>query len=261
MKSNLKLSINQDIIDTYEGDVPKHIGVIMDGNGRWAQERGMIRIRGHHEGAKTVRTVVESCRYLGCEALTLYAFSAQNWGRPEDEVKGLMSLFDLYIKKERKTILDNGIQLRVIGDRSKLGPKLISAIEGLEEISKDNSDMILQVAVSYGGREEIIRAAKIIAEKATRNEIDTDQIDEHMLASAMYSPDLPDPELIVRTSGEFRVSNFLTWQSAYSEFFVSDLYWPDFDEEEFVKALKSFGDRQRRFGKTGEQISKEDSSK
>lgn len=258
MKSKLKLSINQNIIDTYEGAVPKHVGVIMDGNGRWAQERGMMRIRGHHEGAKTVRTVVESCRYLGCEALTLYAFSAQNWGRPEDEVKGLMSLFDLYIKKERKTILDNGIQLRVIGDRSKLGPKLVSAIEGLEEISKHNTDMILQVAVSYGGREEITRAAKILAGKVASGEITADQINEEMVTASMYSPDVPDPELIVRTSGEFRVSNFLTWQSAYSEFFVSDLYWPDFDEEEFVKALDSFGGRQRRFGKTGAQIADSD---
>ncbi len=258
--TELKLSIDKDVIDEYQGPVPKHIGVIMDGNGRWARERGMMRIRGHHAGAKTVRTIVESCRYLGCQALTLYAFSAQNWGRPEDEVKGLMSLFDLYIKKERKTILDNGIQLRVIGKRARLGPKLIKAIEGLEEVSRHNSDMVLQVAVSYGGREEILRAAKEIARLAKEEDLDLDDINEEMFSSKMYSPDLPDPELIIRTSGEFRVSNFLTWQSAYSEFYVSDLYWPDFNEQEFVKGLNSFGGRERRFGKTGEQVKNEVSS-
>lgn len=258
-KRELKLSIDTKLIDQFKGSVPRHIGVIMDGNGRWAKERGMMRSRGHHEGAKTVRTMVESCRYLGCEALTLYAFSAQNWGRPEDEVRGLMGLFDLYIRKERKTILENGIQLRVIGDRSKLGPKLVRAIEDLESSSAHLNDMVLQLAVSYGGREEILRAAKMAADLVKEGKIESDEIDDAYFSKLMYGADLPDPELIIRTSGEFRVSNFLTWQTAYSEFYVSDLYWPDFNEQEMLNSLQSFSKRERRFGKTSAQIISENS--
>lgn len=256
-RDELKLSVDRELLESYHGAVPKHVGVIMDGNGRWANERGMVRIRGHHAGAKAVRAVVESCRYLGVEALTLYAFSAQNWGRPEDEVTGLMSLFDLYIKKERRTILDNGVQLRVIGDRSKLSPNLVKAIEDLEDVSRDSSDMVLQVAVSYGGREEIIQAVKRIAQEVSADELTLDGITEQLISNYMYSPDVPDPDLVIRTSGEFRVSNFLLWEIAYAEFFVTDVLWPDFNEHKLLEAFNAFSDRERRFGKTGAQIREE----
>lgn len=253
-RDELKLSVDRDVLERYDGPVPRHIGVIMDGNGRWAQQRSMARIRGHHAGAKAVRSVVEACRFLGVEALTLYAFSAQNWGRPEDEVSGLMALFDLYIKKERKTILDNGVQLRVIGDRSKLSDELVQAIEELEDVSREMSDMVLQVAVSYGGREEILHAVQTLAEEVKAGTRDPSSIDEACLSQYLYSPDVPDPDLIIRTSGEFRVSNFLLWQIAYAEFFVTDDLWPDFDEVKLVEALRSYGGRERRYGKTGAQI-------
>ena len=256
-RDELTLSVDRDVLDRFDGVVPRHIGVIMDGNGRWAKQRGLPRIKGHHEGAKAVRAVVESCRYLGVEALTLYAFSAQNWGRPDDEVSGLMSLFDLYIKKERRTILDNGVQLRVIGNRSNLNSDLVRAIEELENVSREMSDMVLQVAVSYGGREEIVAAVQRIAHDVKSGDIAIDSIDDAMISRHMYSPDVPDPDLIVRTSGEFRVSYFLLWEIAYAEFFVTDVLWPDFDEVRLMEAIRSFSDRERRYGKTGAQIRSE----
>ena len=226
----------------------------MDGNGRWATSRGMPRLRGHHAGADSVRRTVEACRYLGVEVLTLYAFSSQNWARPEDEVAGLMTLFDLYIRRERKRLNKNDVRLRVIGDREKLSPKLRSSIADLEGHLAHNSELLLQVAVSYGGREEIVRAARLLAEAAIRGEIDPSEIDESIFSSMLYTGGQPDPDLVIRTSGELRVSNFLLWQLAYSEFHVTETLWPDFDERHFVEALNAFGNRERRFGKTGAQV-------
>jgi undecaprenyl diphosphate synthase len=252
------LSVDEELLSTHEGPIPRHAAFIMDGNGRWAQGRGLQRIKGHRQGAGAVRRVVESCRYLGVDVVTLYAFSTQNWGRPEDEVTGLMTLFNLYIKKERARLIRNGIRLQVIGDRSKLSEKLQQAIADLEERTAANTDMLLQVAVSYGGREEILRAARGLAKRVQAGELSPEDIDEDCFERELYTHNTPDPDLVVRTSGELRVSNFLLWQIAYSELYVTDTLWPDFDEETLLTAFGAYAGRQRRFGKTGEQIEDSD---
>lgn len=254
MRNAPKLHVDEAVLKTYDGPIPRHIAVIMDGNGRWAQNRGLPRLKGHHEGANAVRRTVESCRYLGVEALTLYAFSSQNWGRPADEVGGLMTLFDFYIKAERKRLVENGVAMRVIGDRTKLSDKLQDAIAELEAATAHNHDLVLQVAVSYGGREEILHAARALAAQVQRGELKLDQIDTRALEAHLYTHGVPDPDLLIRSSGELRISNFLLWQIAYSEIFVTDSLWPEFDESRLVEALKAFGGRQRRYGLTGEQI-------
>lgn len=250
------LTVDEQLLADYDGPVPRSVAIIMDGNGRWAQQRGMRRIRGHREGANSVRRVVESCRYLGVEALTLYAFSTQNWGRPEDEVSGLMTLFNLYIKKERDRLIRNNIRLRVIGRRDDLSKRLRKAIDDLEEASADNDGMLLQVAVSYGGREEILQATRRIAADVRDGDLDADRIDEATFSRYLYTHHAPDPDLVIRTSGELRISNFLLWQIAYSEIYVTDELWPDFDEPKLLRAFDSYGARERRFGKTGDQLSK-----
>jgi undecaprenyl diphosphate synthase len=248
------LSVDEALLSQYDGPIPTHVAAIMDGNGRWAKKRGMRRIMGHREGAQSVRRVVESCRYLGVDALTLYAFSTQNWNRPDSEVSGLMTLFNVYIKKERKRLIRNGVRIRVIGDRSKLGERLQQAIVDLEEATADNTDMLLQVAVSYGGREEILHATRQIARAVRDDDLALEDISETTFENHLYTSDGPDPDLVIRTSGELRLSNFLLWQIAYSEIYVTDVLWPDFDEHELLDAFNSFGGRERRFGKTGQQI-------
>lgn len=252
--SKLNLSVDEQLLSGFEGQVPRHVAIIMDGNGRWATSRGMNRLRGHHEGANAVRRVVESCRYLGVEILTLYAFSSQNWQRPVDEVSGLMALFDLYIQKERKQLIENNVAVKIIGDRERLGPKLQAAIAQLEAATAPGAQMILQVAVSYGGRDEILRATRALAKRAQAGELDPTSIDETTFAAELYTADQPDPDLVIRTSGEFRISNFLLWQIAYSEIYVSDVLWPDFNEARLLEAFADFGGRERRFGLTGEQV-------
>ncbi len=248
------LTVDEEVLDGYEGAIPRHVAVIMDGNGRWAKQRGKNRIRGHQAGADAVRCTVESCRYLEVEVLTLYAFSAQNWGRPRREVSGLMTLFNRYIKKERERLLRNGIRLQVIGDRSRLSKKLQKAIANLESASADNDGMTLQVAVSYGGRDEILRACRRLAGLAKRGDIPIEEFDEELFSSQLYTADCIDPELVIRTSGEQRISNFLLWQVAYSELYFTKTLWPDFDESQLLAAFEDYGKRQRRFGKTGEQV-------
>jgi undecaprenyl diphosphate synthase len=251
----LDLTVDEELLDSYAGEIPRHVAVIMDGNGRWAKKRGMRRIKGHHEGASAVRRTVESCRYLGIDVLTLYAFSSQNWGRPRAEISGLMTLFDIYIRKERRRLLRNGIRLEVIGEVEQLSGKLQRAIGDLEQRSADNDGMVLQVAVSYGGREEIVHAARQLAARAATGELDPDEIDETLFAENLYTAGRPDPDLVVRTSGEMRLSNFLLWQVAYSELYVTDRFWPDFDEGALLEALSDYSSRQRRYGQTGEQVS------
>ncbi len=248
------LTVNEELLDQFNGPLPAHVAVIMDGNGRWAKGRGLMRLKGHRAGADSVRCTVESCRYLGVDILTLYAFSSQNWGRPSREVSGLMTLFDVYIQKERRRLLENGIRLKVIGDRSRLSKKLQGAIASLEEESAKNDEMILQVAVSYGGREEILHATRRIARAAAAGELNPDDIDEELFAANLYTEGRRDPDLVIRTSGECRISNFLLWQIAYSELFITDTLWPDFDEAGLLDAFADYGRRQRRFGKTGEQV-------
>jgi undecaprenyl diphosphate synthase len=248
------LSVDEAVLKSYSGPIPRHIAVIMDGNGRWAKTRNMGRIRGHHAGADAVRSVVESCRYLGVEVLTLYAFSEQNWSRPEDEVSGLMALFDLYIKRERSRLIDNNVRIQVIGDRERLGPKLQESIANLEAATAGGARMTLQVAVSYGGREEIARAAQTLATAAVAGRIKPEDITPALFERCLYTAGQPDPDLVIRTSGELRISNFLLWQLAYSEIYVTETLWPDFNEHHLMNALKSFGGRERRFGLTGDQL-------
>ncbi|MFB6264582.1 MAG: isoprenyl transferase [Bradymonadaceae bacterium] len=254
----LDLTVDRDVLDAYEGVVPDHVAVIMDGNGRWARRRDMPRIRGHRAGADAVGATVEAARYLGLDVLTLYAFSSENWERPEDEVTGLMTLMDIYVDKERDRLMENDIRLEVIGDRSQLSDRLRRRIGALEEQTASNDEMLLQVAVSYGGREEIADAARELAEAVRAGDLSPEAIDTEAVADHLYTAGRPDPDLVVRTSGEMRLSNFLLWQVAYSELYVTETLWPDFAEGNFVEALRNFDARERRFGKTGEQIEKED---
>ena len=248
------LTVDKDFLDAYDGPIPRHVAVIMDGNGRWATRQGKRRIQGHRAGADAVRCTVESCRYLDVDVLTLYAFSSQNWDRPRPEVSGLMTLFSRYIKKERQRLIDNGIRLQVIGRRQKLSAKLQRAIADLEQQSAHNTGMTLQVAVSYGGRDELVRAARRIASAAKEGTLHPQSIDASTVADHLYTHQQPDPELVIRTSGEQRISNFLLWQIAYSELYFTDTLWPDFREPHLLTAFKDFGQRQRRFGKTGQQV-------
>lgn len=248
------LTVDEVPLEDYDGTVPEHVAIIMDGNGRWARRRDMPRIRGHRAGADSVRAVVEASRYLGLDTLTLYAFSSENWDRPDDEVTGLMTLFDVYIEKERQRLIDNEIRLEVIGERSKLPDALNESIAELEEETAHHGQMVLQVAVSYGAREEILRAARRVAADAEQGNLQPDELDKEQFQQYLYTGDQPDPDLLVRTSGEERLSNFLLWQVAYSEFCFVETLWPDFDEHEFVEVLREFDARERRFGKTGEQI-------
>lgn len=234
--------------------VPRHVAVIMDGNGRWATAQGKPRLFGHKEGAKAVRRAVTFAYRVGIKHLTLYAFSSQNWSRPPSEVAGLMALFLRYVKGERELILKRQIRFRVIGDRSKLPKNVVRAIEGLEGDTQHFDRMDLSIALSYGGREEILNAAKALAMEVADGKRDPNSIDEDSFSNALYTRDLPDPDLLIRTSGEFRISNFLLWQLAYAELYVTPVLWPDFGEATFVEALRDYSSRERRFGKTSDQL-------
>jgi undecaprenyl diphosphate synthase len=233
--------------------LPRHLAIIMDGNGRWALSRGQRRVAGHREGAESVRVIVRCCRALGIEALTLYAFSEENWGRPHGEVKALMALLGRFLKSQRKQMLANGIRLNAIGEIDRLPEPTKSQLRQTMADTAQGRDMVLTLALSYGGRQEIARAARLAAE-AVAGTIDPAGIDEDALAARLYTQGLPDPDLMVRTSGEIRVSNFLLWQLAYAEFHFTEAHWPAFREEELARALASYAARQRRFGKTGAQI-------
>lgn len=234
--------------------VPRHIAVIMDGNGRWAGRRGLPRIEGHRAGAKSVRRVVEECRRLGVRYLTLFSFSTENWQRSKDEVSGLMKLFKRYLDSELATLNDNGVRLRAIGDLDRLPNFVRESLQRTMELTCDNDGMDLILAVSYGAREEILHAARSLAEKAAKGTIRSEEIDEELFASSLWTADIPDPDLLIRTSGEMRISNFLLWQLAYSELVISPLFWPDFDEAALRDSIEQFHSRERRFGMTTEQI-------
>ena len=234
--------------------LPKHIAIIMDGNGRWACARGMPRVEGHRAGAKTVRMVVEECRRLGVHYLTLYCFSSENWLRPEQEVSALMKLFQQYLESEVSLLTKNGVRLRVIGDMSRLPAAVKASLQVVIDKTKAQKDMDLILAISYGGRDEIVNAVKEIARKAKAGTVNPETICYDTIREHLYAPDVPDPELLIRTSGEFRISNFLLWQIAYSEVVVSNLFWPDFSKEGFACCLKEYAGRSRRFGMTAEQI-------
>ena len=234
--------------------VPKHLAIIMDGNGRWAEARGLPRTAGHEEGAKSVREIVKASRELGVKVLTLYSFSTENWQRPQEEVTALMNLLKRYVMEERKEILDNGIRLNAIGQIDRLPPYVRLPLRGLILDSRKNTDMILNLALSYGSRAEITNAVKELAADVRSRRIQLEDIDEAMISGRLFTAGMPDPDLLIRTSGELRLSNFLLWQCAYAEIFVSDLPWPDFRRPQLESALQSFGQRERRFGKTGQQL-------
>jgi undecaprenyl diphosphate synthase len=234
--------------------LPRHVGIIMDGNGRWAEQRGLPRLEGHRKGSDSVRQVTRAARKLGLPALTLYAFSAQNWNRPESEVIGLMDLLRDYLRSERPEILDNGIRLHAIGELDRLPPRVREPLEELRRDSARNSDMVLTLALSYGGREEIVAMAKRVAEDARAGGLRPDEIDAEAVEERLWTCGLPPLELVVRTSGEVRVSNFLLWQLAYAEIHLTETLWPDFGEEALLVALDDFQKRERRFGKTSAQI-------
>lgn len=234
--------------------LPKHLAIIMDGNGRWAKQKGLLRAFGHEKGTKSVRTTVETCAKLGIENLTLYAFSTENWNRPKLEVDTLMKLLVNSLKKELTTLEKNNIRLNCIGNIDLLPAKAKEALLTVIEKTKNNTRMTLTLALSYGSREELLNTVKIISEKVKNNIISIDTLDESIINEHLYTHNLPDVDLMIRTSGEHRISNFLLWQIAYAEFYFTDVLWPDFKEEDLYEAIISYQKRERRFGKTSEQI-------
>ena len=235
--------------------LPKHLAIIMDGNGRWAKQKGLLRTLGHESGTKSVKTTVETCTKLGIKNLTLYAFSTENWNRPKLEVDTLMKLLISSLKKEMKTLSQNNIRLNAIGNLTNLPLKVQKELNEVIQKTSENTRMTLTLALSYGAREELIQAVKKISDKVKNNIISTNTIDESIINEHLYTHNLPDVDLVIRTSGEHRISNFLLWQIAYAEFYFIDVLWPDFSEEDLHKAILSYQSRERRFGKTSEQIS------
>ena len=232
-----------------QGNLPRHVAVIMDGNGRWAERRGKPRIVGHQAGMKAVREVIETTAELGIPYLTLYAFSQENWKRPRTEIEALMGLLKRYIRTERKDLIEKGIRVRAIGDIERLAH---GSREELDELITDtaaNERLTVTLALSYGGRSEIVEAVRQIAREVRAGELDPEAIDEEVFADRLYTADLPDPDLLIRTSGELRISNFLLWQIAYTELYVTEVLWPDFDRDAFLDAVAAYQGRERRFGR------------
>ena len=246
-----------EVCNTYDLNflkIPKHVGIVMDGNGRWAIKRKLPRISGHVKGAERVKEITKIAAKIGIEALTLFAFSDENWRRPEEEVSGIMSLLRWYLRREKKDLIANNLRFKCIGDRQKLSTDIKKMIEKLECDTAANTGMYLCVALSYGARGEIIRAVKNIIGKVQAGEIFAGDIDEKIMEQCLDTHPLPPLDLYIRTSGEYRVSNFLLWQLAYTEMFFENVLWPDFGEEHFIRVLKQFENRERRFGLTSAQI-------
>ncbi len=238
----------------------RHLAIIMDGNGRWAKAQRLPRLEGHRAGAKTVRMVVEECRRLGIQYLTLFSFSTENWLRPQEEVSGLMRLFCEYVYSERDLLLKHGIRLRAIGARERLPVDVQKALAKIESETAHLTEMQLVLALSYGGRDEIARSARTLAELCVKGELSPQDINESSVQKYLFAPDIPDPDLLLRTGDESRISNFLLWQLAYAEFVVSKSYWPEFSKEELARCLQEYANRTRRFGMTDEQRREENCS-
>jgi undecaprenyl diphosphate synthase len=234
--------------------VPKHVAIIMDGNGRWAKKRGLLRVFGHEKGAKAVRETIEAAGKIGITYLTLYAFSTENWNRPKVEVDKLMNLLVSSLKKEFKTLNENNIKLNAIGNLEELPSKAYKELTEVIEKTKNNDKLVLTLALSYGSRDEIVKTVKKIAEKVKNNIISLESIDDSIINEHLYTQNLPDVDLLIRTSGEQRISNFLLWQIAYAELYFTDVLWPDFNKEDLYKAIINYQNRERRFGKTSEQL-------
>lgn len=237
--------------------LPRHVAIIMDGNGRWAQQRKKPRLFGHRAGAGSVRDIVEVSAEIGIGVLTLYAFSSENWNRPEGEVSGLMTILKSYLNSELNLMLCNNISLRCIGDMERIPPNVRKVLQNAIERTAGNDGLVLNLALSYGSRDEIVMAAKCIAAKCCRQEITPDQIDSPLFSRHLYTGTLPDPDLFIRTGGEKRLSNFLLWQSSYAEIIFSDVMWPEFRREAYLDCIREFQRRERRFGRTGAQVSGE----
>lgn len=227
---------------------PSHVAIIMDGNGRWAQARGRPRLYGHNAGARRVREIVETCPELGVKYLTVFAFSTENWKRTQTEVAGLMSLFRRYITREARVLRDQGVRVRFIGDRLRLDKKLVTLMDELEEITANNELLHLTVALNYGSRDEVARATQRLARDVAAGRLNPDDVNEETLPRYLDTYVLPDPDLVIRTSGEARISNFLLWQSAYAEYEFVDALWPDFNRDLFARVVRAYGRRERRFG-------------
>ncbi|MDP2920800.1 MAG: isoprenyl transferase [Candidatus Omnitrophota bacterium] len=228
--------------------IPKHIAIIMDGNGRWAEARGLPKVLGHSQGVESVRKIVKACVKKGVRYLTLYAFSTENWKRPDQEIKALFKLLENFIDREFKLFHDNQIRFRVIGERAKIQKDLLAKIESKEKETAGYEKLTLNVALSYGARQEILNAVRALVEDARSGKINVSEIDEDVFSSRLYTQGQPDPDLLIRTSGEMRVSNFLLWQISYAEIYVTDKLWPDFGENDLDKAIEEYNKRDRRFG-------------
>jgi len=235
-------------------EVPRHLAIIMDGNGRWARSQGLPRLEGHRAGAESVRAAIRFCRRTGIRTLTLYSFSTENWARPEDEVAGLMALLSDYLRSEVDELVDEGIRLHAIGELDRLPPEVGLLLNAAVLATSGGQALDLVLALSYGSRSEIVSAVRQIAMEVQAGALDPAQIDADRISSHLYTAQLPDPDLLIRTSGELRLSNFLLWQLAYSELYVTDVFWPDFRETHLEAALAAYRHRQRRFGRTGRQI-------
>ena len=236
--------------------LPKHVAIIMDGNGRWAKARSLNRIRGHEAGAESVREIVRTNRELGIAFLTLYAFSEENWKRPKYEIQALMTLLKRFLKSELQEMLENGIRFQAIGRIHKLPRDVQKALQKTAEKTAMNEDMVLTLALSYGGRQEICDTVQALGRKIEAGELTSQEITEELLSKTLYTSGMPDPDLLIRTSGEFRISNFLLWQLAYTEIYNTPTHWPDFRKEAFIKALEDYQKRERRFGATGDQVAR-----
>ena len=237
--------------DTPSGSkVPAHVAIIMDGNGRWALSRGLPRLAGHRAGTENLRRIIRACVEFGVKYLTIYAFSTENWGRPREEVDGLMHILENVIDKELAELHQEGVQLRHIGRLERLDPKIQEKVLDAIELTRNNQRLILNVAFNYGGRDEIICAVR----KMIQDGVKPEEVDEEMVGRYLFTAGVPDPDLIIRTSGELRISNFLIWQAAYSEWYVTPVYWPDFNKEEFRKALDTYAQRDRRFGSLSSSV-------
>jgi len=234
--------------------LPKHVAIIMDGNGRWAKQRGMSRIQGHEEGAESVRAIVRATREIKIPWLTLYAFSEENWRRPKLEVEALMVLLKRFLLSETREMLDNGIRFRAIGRLQRLPNDVQKTLRETAEKTAANRDMVLTLALSYGGRQEITDAVRKMVQKAEAGEMRSSQVSEALVSEHLYTVNMPDPDLLIRTSGESRISNFLLWQIAYAEIYMTPTYWPDFRKEQYIESLVEYQKRERRFGATGDQV-------
>ncbi len=232
-----------------QGDVPRHVAVIMDGNGRWARKRGLPRTEGHRQGMKSVREVIEGSVEAGVEILTLFAFSTENWQRPKAEIRALMGLLRIYAEKEKRELAEQGVEVHVLGELERMGRATRKSIQRIVDATEGGENLRLNLMISYSGREEILRAARILAERAAEGSLDPDEIDEETFRDVLFTRELPDPDLLIRTSGELRVSNFMLWQLAYTELHITDVLWPDFDRESLFRAIRDYQRRERRFGR------------